>query len=83
MSKKEEKIEVEGTITEALPGTQFRVVLENGHEVLAYLSGKMRRYYIRILLGDKVKVEMSTYDITRGRITYRFPRRPPTSSTNK
>ena len=70
MSKKEEKIEVEGTITEALPGTQFRVVLENGHEVLAYLSGKMRRYYIRILLGDRVKVEMSTYDLTRGRITY-------------
>ena len=64
MSKKEEKIEVEGTITEALPGTQFRVVLENGHEVLAYLSGKMRRYYIRILLGDRVKVEISTYDLT-------------------
>ena len=83
MSKKEEKIEVEGTITEALPGTQFRVVLENGHEVLAHLSGKMRRYYIRILLGDRVKVEMSTYHLTRGRITYRFPSRPPTSSTNK
>jgi translation initiation factor IF-1 len=80
MVKKEEKIEVEGTITEALPATQFRVVLENGHEVLAYLSGKMRRYYIRILLGDRVKVEMSTYDLTRGRITYRFPSRPtPTS----
>ena len=76
MSKKEEKIEVEGTITKALPGTQFRVVLENGHEVLAYLSGKMRRYYIRILLGDRVKVEMSTYDLTRGRITYRFPSNP-------
>ena len=74
---------MEGTITEYLPGTQFRVVLENGHEVLAYLSGKMRRYYIRILLGDRVKVEMSTYDLTRGRITYRFPSRPPTSSTNK
>ncbi len=85
MAKKEEKIEVEGTITEALPGTQFRVILENGHEVLAYLSGKMRRYYIRILLGDRVKVEMSTYDLTRGRITYRFPStsRPAPSSTNK
>lgn len=69
---KEEKIEVEGTIIEALPGTQFRVELKNGHEVLAYLSGKMRRYYIRILLGDRVKLEMSPYDLTRGRITYRF-----------
>ena len=69
---KEEKIQVEGTIKEALPGTQFRVELENGHEVLAYLSGKMRRYYIRILLGDRVKLEMSPYDLTRGRITYRY-----------
>ncbi len=68
---KEEKIQVEGTIKEALPGTQFRVELDNGHEVLAYLSGKMRRYYIRILLGDRVKLEMSPYDLTRGRITYR------------
>jgi len=68
---KEEKIQVEGTIVEALPGTQFRVELDNGHEVLAYLSGKMRRYYIRILLGDRVKLEMSPYDLTRGRITYR------------
>ena len=83
MSKKEEKIEVEGTITEALPGTQFRVVLENGHEVLAYLSGKMRRYYIRILLGDRVKVEMSTYDLTRGRITSRFPSRPAARPTDQ
>jgi len=62
---------VEGTIIEALPGTQFRVRLENGHEVLAYLSGKMRKYYIRILLGDRVRVEMSPYDLTRGRIVYR------------
>ena len=77
MAKKVDKIEVEGTITEALPGTQFRVILENGHEVLAYLSGKMRRYYIRILLGDRVKVEMSTYDLTRGSITSRFPSHPP------
>jgi translation initiation factor IF-1 len=69
---KEEKIEVLGTVVEALPGTQFRVELGNGHEVLAYLSGKMRKYYIRILLGDRVKVEMSPYDLTRGRITYRF-----------
>jgi len=72
---KEEKIEVEGTVIEALPGTQFRVELDNGHEVLAYLSGKMRRYYIRILLGDRVKLEMSPYDLTRGRIVYRFKKK--------
>ncbi len=72
MAKKEEKIEVEGTVMEALPATQFRVELDNGHEVLAYLSGKMRRYYIRILRGDRVRVELSPYDLTRGRITYRY-----------
>ena len=72
MAKKEEKIVMEGTVLEALPATQFRVELENGHEVLAYLSGKMRRYYIRILLGDHVRVELSPYDLSRGRITYRF-----------
>ena len=71
MAKEEGKIQVEGTIIEALPGTQFRVKLDNGHEVLAYLSGKMRKYYIRILLGDRVRVEMSPYDLTRGRIVYR------------
>ena len=83
MPKKEEKIEVEGTVTEALPSTQFRVELDNGHKVLAYLSGKMRKYYIRILLGDRVRVELSPYDLTRGRITYRFKKggRPaPTKS---
>lgn len=72
MSKKEDKIEVEGIVREALPNTQFIVQLENGHKVRAYLSGKMRKYYIRILLGDKVKVEMSMYDPTQGRITYRY-----------
>lgn len=72
MTKKEEKIEVDGTVTEALPGTQFKVVLDNEHQVLAYLSGKMRRHYIRILRGDRVRVELSPYDLTRGRITYRF-----------
>lgn len=71
MAKKEEKIEAEGTVIEALPNTQFTVELDNGHKVLAYLSGKMRKFYIRILLGDRVKVEMSQYDMTRGRITYR------------
>ena len=71
-----DKIELEGTIVDCLPGTQFKVQLDNGHEVLAYLSGKMRRYYIRVLLGDRVMVELSPYDLTRGRITYRFKKRP-------
>lgn len=71
---KEEKIVMEGTVFEALPATQFRVRLENGHEILAYLSGKMRKYYIRILLGDRVRVELSPYDLTRGRIVYRHKR---------
>ncbi len=74
MSSKEEKIVVEGAVVEALPGTQFRVKLDTGHEVLAYLSGRMRRYYIRILLGDRVRVELSPYDLTRGRIVYRYKR---------
>jgi translation initiation factor IF-1 len=69
---KEDVIEVEGTITEALPNTQFRVELDNGHNVLAHISGKMRMNYIRILPGDRVKVELSPYDLSRGRITYRF-----------
>lgn len=69
---KEEKIKVEGKITEVLPGTQFTVKLDNGHNVLAYPSGKMRKYYIRLLLGDRVQLEISPYDLTRGRITYRF-----------
>jgi translation initiation factor IF-1 len=71
-NKKEDKIEVEGVVIEALPNTQFLVQMDNGHKILAYLSGKMRKYYIRILLGDRVRVEMSMYDPTRGRITYRF-----------
>jgi translation initiation factor IF-1 len=72
MGKAEDKLEVEGVIVEALPNTQFLVELENKHRVLAYLSGKMRKNYIRILLGDRVRVEMSMYDPPRGRITYRF-----------
>jgi translation initiation factor IF-1 len=79
MTKEEDKISVEGQVIEALPGTQFRVLLDNGHEVLAYLSGKMRKYYIRILLGDRVKVEMSPYDLERGRITYRAKKGQPTT----
>ena len=69
MAKEQDKIKVEGTVIEALPGTQFKVELDNGHEVLAYLSGKMRKYYIRILLGDRVRVEMTPYDLNRGRIS--------------
>ena len=68
----EETVTLDGKIVDALPNAMFRVELENGHTVLAYLSGKMRKYYIRVLLGDRVKVEMSPYDLTRGRITYRY-----------
>src|SRR5215213_4912036 len=68
---KEEKIEMEGEVTEALPNTMFKVKLDNDHEVLGHISGKMRRHYIRILPGDRVKIELSPYDLDRGRITYR------------
>ncbi len=68
---KEEKIEVEGTVLEALPNAMFRLEIEGGHRVLAHISGKMRMHYIKILPGDKVRVELSPYDLTRGRITYR------------
>ena len=71
MTKKEDKIEVIGTVIEPLPNATFRVELENGHKVLAHISGKMRMHYIKILPGDKVTVELSPYDLTRGRITYR------------
>lgn len=69
---KEEKIEVEGEVVEALPSTMFRVQLDSGHSVLATISGKMRKHYIRILPGDRVKVELSPYDLSRGRITFRL-----------
>jgi len=68
----QEKLVLDGKITEALPNTSFRVRLENGHTILAYLSGKMRKFYIRVLLGDKVRVELSPYDLERGRIIYRY-----------
>ena len=68
---KEEHIEMEGTVTETLPNTMSRVELENGHVVTAHISGKMRKHYIRILRGDKVTVELTPYDLTKGRITYR------------
>ena len=69
---KEDAIEVEGTVVEPLPNAMFRVELDNGHRVLAHVSGKMRMNFIRILPGDRVKVELSPYDLSRGRITYRF-----------
>jgi translation initiation factor IF-1 len=69
---KEEAIEVEGTVKEALPNAMFRVELPNGHKVLAHVSGKIRMHFIKILPGDKVTVELSPYDLTRGRITYRY-----------
>ena len=71
MPTKEEKIEVEGEVVEALPSTMFRVRIDGGHDVLATISGKMRKHYIRLLPGDRVKVELTPYDLTRGRITYR------------
>ncbi|MEM7029217.1 MAG: translation initiation factor IF-1 [Chloroflexota bacterium] len=70
--EKQEKLVVEGTVIEALPNTTFRVELENGHVLLAHLAGRMRRNYIRVLLGDRVRVELTPYDMNRGRITYRF-----------
>ena len=69
---KQEAIEIDGTILEALSNAMFRVRLENGHEIIAHISGKMRMHYIRILPGDKVKVEMSPYDLLKGRISFRY-----------
>jgi translation initiation factor IF-1 len=74
MPKKEGVIEIEGTVVEALPNAMFRVELSNGHKVLAHISGKMRQHYIRILPEDRVVVELSPYDLTRGRIVYRYKR---------
>jgi translation initiation factor IF-1 len=72
LAKRDDAIEMEGTVVEALPNAMFRVELDNGHKMLAHISGKMRMHYIRILPGDKVVVELSPYDLNRGRITYRF-----------
>lgn len=72
MGKKKDEIVVHGTIEEVLPGAKFRVLLENDHEIIAYLGGKMRKFRIRLGIGDKVKVEMTPYDLTKGRITYRL-----------
>jgi translation initiation factor IF-1 len=72
MAKQGTAVEVEGTVTESLPNATFRVQMDNGHMVLAHVSGKMRKFFIRILAGDRVRMELSPYDLTRGRITYRF-----------
>lgn len=72
MAKKDDVIEVEGTVAEPLPNAMFRVKLDNGHEVLAHISGKMRMYYIKIIPGDRVRLELTPYDLARGRITYRY-----------
>lgn len=71
MAKNKEVIELSGVITETLPGTQFRVQLQNGHEIIAHVAGKMRKHFIRIVPGDNVTVELTPYDLTKGRITYR------------
>ncbi len=80
---KEEQIEMEGTVVDALPNTMFRVQLDNGHVVLAHISGKMRKNYIRILKGDKVTVEMTPYDLTKGRITFRHKEGAPRPAPGK
>lgn len=72
---KKQRLEVTGTVVEALPNAMFRVNLDTGQQVLAYLSGKMRRYYIKVLLGDRVRVELSPYDLQKGRIVYRYKQR--------
>ncbi len=72
MAGTKEVIELTGVIVETLPGTQFKVELENGHQIIAHVAGKMRKYYIRIVPGDKVKVELTPYDLTKGRITFRM-----------
>ena len=77
---KEDHIEMEGTVVETLPNTMFRVELENGHVVTAHISGKMRKYYIRILLGDRVRLDISPYDPTRGRIVYRYKKQQRSAS---
>ena len=74
---KEDQIEMEGTVIETLPNTMFRVKLDNGHVITAHISGKMRKHYIRILLGDRVALEMSPYDMARGRITFRQRKQAP------
>ncbi len=81
MAKTEEKLLLDGTVVETLPNTTFKVQLDNGHEILAYLSGKMRKHYIRVLLGDRVRVELSPYDLTRGRIVYRYAKQTAGTSS--
>ncbi|HUH92228.1 MAG TPA: translation initiation factor IF-1 [Casimicrobiaceae bacterium] len=78
---KEETIEMEGVVNEVMPDTRFRVMLENGHSIVAYVSGKMRKHHVRILAGDKVRIEVTPYDLNRGRITFRHKdERPATTA---
>ncbi len=79
---KEELIEMQGTVTEALPDSRFRVTLENGHELVAYTAGKMRKHHIKILAGDAVSLELSAYDLSKGRITFRHIERRPGAPSN-
>jgi translation initiation factor IF-1 len=72
MNENKEKVEFEGEVTEALRGRMFRIQLDNGHETLGYLGGRLKRYRIRVMLGDRVRIELSPYDLTRGRIVYRL-----------
>lgn len=72
MNEKAEKVELDGEVTEALRGRMFRIQLDNGHETLGYLAGRLKRYRIRVMLGDRVRIELSPYDLTRGRIVYRY-----------
>jgi translation initiation factor IF-1 len=81
---KEEMIEMEGIVNEVMPDTRFRVGLENGHNIIAYMAGKMRKHRIRILAGDKVSIELTPYDLSKGRITFRHKdERPPATPTNR
>jgi len=81
---KEEMIEMEGVVNEVLPDTRFRVALDNGHVIIAYVAGKMRKHRIRILAGDKVSIELTPYDLSKGRITFRHKdERPPTSAARR
>lgn len=83
MAQTKEVIELEGTILETLPSAKFKVELENGHEIIAHVAGKMRKHYIRLVPGDRVKVELTPYDLTKGRITFRLDNRPQRSEEGK
>lgn len=83
MTKTKEVIELEGTIEETLPSAKFKVTLDNGHEIIAHVAGRMRKNYIRLVPGDRVKVELTPYDLTKGRITFRLDNKPRKEEDNK